>query len=176
MTKRSSKRATGSSTPCLPQLRKSVPEALSPSASPRLSLGTQLHQRPQLPRTFSDAFNKESFNSLPECRTWDHAIELILDSKLANCKVYLISLLKQKELNAFIAEGLNTGRIHLSKSPMVSLVFFIKKKDRALWFIQDYQVLNTMTVKSQYLLPLINNHINGLKAAHSIGIQQCPDL
>jgi hypothetical protein len=69
---------------------------------------------------FSDVFNKESFNSLPEKRAWDHAIELIPDVKLANCKVYLISPLEQKELDAFIAEGLSTGHIRPSKSPMAS--------------------------------------------------------
>jgi hypothetical protein len=87
---------------------------------------------------FSDVFNRESFDSVLERRTWDHAIELVPDTKPANCKVYPISLLKQKELNAFIAEGLSTGRIYPSKSPMASLVFFIKKKDGALRFIQDY--------------------------------------
>jgi hypothetical protein len=85
--------------------------------------------------------------------------------KPANCKVYPISLLEQKELDAFIAEGLSTGRIHPSKSSMVSPVFFIKKKDRALWFVQDYRALNTMTVKNRYPLRLINDLINHLKGA-----------
>jgi hypothetical protein len=58
-------------------------------------------------------------------------------SKPANCKIYPISLLKQKELDPFISEGLSTGRICPSKSPMVSPVFFIKKKDGVLWFVQD---------------------------------------
>jgi hypothetical protein len=48
---------------------------------------------------------------------------------------HLISLLKQKELDAFIVEGLCTGRIHPSKAPMVSPVFFVKKKDGALQFV-----------------------------------------
>jgi hypothetical protein len=52
--------------------------------------------------------------------------------------MYLISLLEQKEFDTFIAEGLSTGQIHLSKSPMASPVFFMKKKDRVLQFIQDY--------------------------------------
>jgi hypothetical protein len=60
---------------------------------------------------FSDVFNKESFDSLPEKRAWDHAIELVPDAKPANCKVYPISPLEQKELDAFIAEGLSTSRI-----------------------------------------------------------------
>jgi hypothetical protein len=114
---------------------------------------------------FSDVFNKDSFNSLLEKRAWDHAIELVPDAKPANCKVYPISPLEQKELDAFIAEGLSTGRIRLSKSPMASPVFFIKKKDGALRFVQDYRALNAMTVKNRYPLPLINDLINRLKGA-----------
>jgi hypothetical protein len=43
---------------------------------------------------------------------------IVPDAKLANCKVYLISPLEYKELNAFIVEGLSTSRIRPSKSPM----------------------------------------------------------
>jgi hypothetical protein len=119
---------------------------------------------PSWAEDFSDIFNKESFNSLLERWTWDHTIELILDSKPANCKVYPIFPLKQKELDAFIAEGLSIGHIHASKSLMVSPVFFIKK-DRGLWFVQDYQALSVMTVKNWYPLLLMNNLINHLKGA-----------
>jgi hypothetical protein len=113
---------------------------------------------------FSDVFNRESFDSLSERRTWDHAIELVPDAKPANCKVYPISLLKQKELDAFIAEGLSTGCICLSKSLMALPVFFVKK-DGALRFVQDYRALNAMTMKNWYPLPLINDLINRLKGA-----------
>jgi hypothetical protein len=116
-------------------------------------------------REFEDVFNRESFDSLPERRTWDHAIELVPDSKPANCKVYPISPVEQKELDAFIEEGLATGRIRPSKSPMASPVFFVKKKDGALRFVQDYRALNAMTVKNRYPLPLINDLINRLKGA-----------
>jgi hypothetical protein len=42
---------------------------------------------------------------------------------------------------------------------------FVKKKDGGLWFVQDYQALNAMTVKNRYPIPLINNLINRLKGA-----------
>jgi hypothetical protein len=96
---------------------------------------------------------------------WDHTIKLVPDAKPANWKVYPISPLQQKELDAFIAEGLSTGHICPLKSPMVLPGFFIKKKDSALQFVQDYRVLKVMTVKNQYPLPLINNLINRLKGA-----------
>ena len=47
------------------------------------------------------------------------------------CKVYPLSPTEPKELNSFIQENLKSGHIQPSKSPMASLVFFIKKKDRS---------------------------------------------
>ena len=81
---------------------------------------------------FSSVFSKESFNTLPDSRPWDHAIELIPGEKPSGCKVYPLSPTEQKELDMFLKENLETGRIHPSKSPMASPVFFIKKKDGSL--------------------------------------------
>jgi len=63
---------------------------------------------------------------------------------------------EQKELDFFLEENLHTGRIHPSKSPMAAPVFFIKKKDGSLQLVQDYRVLNFMTVKNKYPLLLIS--------------------
>ena len=48
---------------------------------------------------------------------------------------------------------------------MASLVFFIKKKDGSLQLVQDYQVLNAITVRNKYPLPLISKLINKLQEA-----------
>ena len=72
--------------------------------------------------------------------------------------------MEQKELDQFLKENLETGWIRPSKSPMVSLVFFIKK-DGTLWLVQDYRALNTMTVKNKYPLSLISKLINKLRGA-----------
>ena len=52
-----------------------------------------------------------------------------------------MSLIEQNELNEFLKENLSSGCIHPSKSVMASPVFFVKKKDGKLQFIQDYQKL-----------------------------------
>ena len=78
---------------------------------------------------FQDVFSKESFNELPEWKQWDHAIDLKPESQPFNTKVYLMSPIKQKELDDFLEENLSSGRICPSKSPMASPVFFVKKKD-----------------------------------------------
>ena len=109
---------------------------------------------------FQDIFSKESFDELLEQKQWDHAIDLVPGSKLFSTKVYPISPVEQKELDDFLDENLLSGRIHPSKSPMASPVFFVKKKDGKLRFVQDYRKLNEMTVKNTYPLPLVLDIIN----------------
>ena len=110
--------------------------------------------------SFQDIFSKELFNELPEQKQWDHAIDLIPGSKPFSTKVYPISPVEQKELDDFLDENLSSGHIHPSKSPMASPVFFVKKKDGKLWFVQDYRKLNVMTIKNTYPLPLVPDIIN----------------
>ena len=84
-----------------------------------------------------------------------HRTHSVVEPK--SSKVYPLSPVEQKELDSFLEENLCTGRIRPSKSPMAALVFFIKKKDGSLWLVQDYQALNSMTVKNKYPLPLISS-------------------
>lgn len=48
---------------------------------------------------------------------------------------------------------------------MASPVFFVKKKDGRLRFVQDYRKLNEMTIKNRYPLLLASDIINRLKGA-----------
>jgi hypothetical protein len=75
-------------------------------------------------------------------------------------KIYPMSLNEQAELNKFLQENLKKGYIHLSKSPMASPVFFVKKKDGKLHFVLDYRQLNKITVKNHYPLPLVSDIVN----------------
>ena len=84
---------------------------------------------------FKDIFTKESFDSLPESRTWDHVIELEPGGKPSACKVYPLAPSKHLQIDGFLWENLCTGSIHPLKSLMASPVFFIKKKDRSLWLV-----------------------------------------
>ena len=86
------------------------------------------HIPPHL-RDFHSVFSKENFNNLPQPKPWDHAVELLPDADTSkSCKVYPLSVSEQKELDEFLKENLDSGRIHPSKSPMASPVFFVKKK------------------------------------------------
>jgi hypothetical protein len=74
-----------------------------------------------------------------------------------------MTLTVQMEIDAFLEEALATGRIRQSKSSLRAPVFFIKKKDGKLHFVQDYRALNAITRKNQYPLLLIDDLIHRLK-------------
>jgi hypothetical protein len=83
---------------------------------------------PDYVRIFGQVFSEEGFAKLPNWKPWDHTIELVPGAQPKGCKVYLISVTEQSELDRFLTENLETGHIRPSKSPMASPVFFIKKK------------------------------------------------
>ena len=116
-------------------------------------------------RKFNKVFEKKTFDALLPRRPWDHAIEIIPGSKMVDCKIYPLNPQEQKELDEFLKEQLETGRIRSSKSLMASPFFFVKKKDRKLRPVQDYRRLNKMTIKNRYPLPLISELIDQLTRA-----------
>jgi hypothetical protein len=121
---------------------------------------------PTLLHTYADVFSETAFDSLPERRKWDHAIELEREPSPRFRKVYPMTLTEQTEMDAFLEEALATGHIRQSKSPLGAPVFFIKKKDGKLRFVQDYRAPNAITRKNRYPLPLINDLIHRLKDTH----------
>jgi hypothetical protein len=95
-------------------------------------------------------------------------VELLPGDHVIDCKTYNLTFDEQKELDAFLKENLDTGHIRPSKSPFASAFFSIKKKDGKLRPIQDYQKLNTITIKNRYPLLLISELIDKLKNAKYI--------
>jgi hypothetical protein len=86
---------------------------------------------------YANVFSETTFDSLPERRKWDHAIELERDPLPGFCKVYPMTLTEQMEMDTFLEEAPATGHIRQSKSPLGVPVFFIKKKDGKLCFVQE---------------------------------------
>lgn len=105
-------------------------------------------------------FDKKTFNKLLLHRPWDHAIEIIPEASLKNCRIYPLLAREQQKLNRFLNEHLKTERIQPSKSPCTVSFFFIKKKDSFLWLVQDYRQLNEVIVKNRYSLSLIQESVD----------------
>ena len=72
---------------------------------------------------------------------------------------------EDEELGRFFEEALAKKYIVPSKSLIASPVFFVKKKDEHLHFVQDYRKFNEITIKNHYSLPLTADIINKLKGA-----------
>jgi hypothetical protein len=57
---------------------------------------------------YADVFSETTFDSLPEHRKWDHAIELECEPSPGFCKVYLMTLTEQTGMDTFPEEALAT--------------------------------------------------------------------
>ena len=79
-----------------------------------------------------------------------------------NAKAYVMTIKKEELLNQWLKEQLKAGLIVESKSRYAIPYFYIPKKDRSLWLVQDYRKLNQVTIKDKILLPLIGKVINKL--------------
>ncbi len=116
---------------------------------------------------YAKVFSEEESKRYPPKRVWDHTIELKEGSPDAiDCKVYPLNQTEDMAIQEFIKNELEKGYICISKSPYMSPFFFIWKKDGKLRLVQDYRKINTLTVRNQYLLPLISDLIRDLSNAH----------
>ena len=79
-----------------------------------------------------------------------------------NAKAYTMTIKEDEVLNQWLNEQLKAGLIKESKSRYVVPCFYILKKDRSLWLVQDYQKLNQVTIKNKMPLPLIREVIDKL--------------
>jgi len=66
------------------------------------------------------------------------------------------------EIQNFVEDQLRKGYIRPSKSPQMSPVFFVGKKDRSKRIVMNYCNLNDQIVKNNYPLPLITELINNI--------------
>ena len=76
-----------------------------------------------------------------------------------------MTMKEDEALNQWLDKQLKVELIKESKSRYVAPCFYIPKKDRSLWLVQDYQKLNQVTIKNKTLLLLIVEVIDKLKEA-----------
>jgi len=107
-------------------------------------------------------FRKKKSERMPVQKTWDHAIELKKGFTPKKRKVYSLSREKREEVQAFVEDQLRKGYICPSKSPQMSLVHFIAKKNGTQRMVQDYRHINQWTIKNRYSLSLIADILDGV--------------
>ena len=107
-------------------------------------------------------FGKVELERMPMRKVWDHAIDLKEMFKPRKGRIYSLSKNKREEVQNFVEDQLRKGYIRLSKSPQMSLVFFVGKKDGSKRMVMDYRNLNNQTIKNNYPLPLITELIDNM--------------
>ena len=117
-------------------------------------------------RDYQHIFSKEKSNRLPEHKSWDLEINIKEGQTLPKPRKAFAMLPKEsKALREFIEQELQLGRIRPSQSETEAPVFFIKKKDGGLRFVQDYRGLNTVTIRNRYPIPLTSELVDQLREA-----------
>ena len=78
-------------------------------------------------------------------------------------KIYPLSRVEREEVQEFVKNQLRKGYIRPFKSPQMSLVFFVPKKDGKKRMVQDYSYLNSWMIKNNYPLLLISDLIDSIR-------------
>lgn len=76
--------------------------------------------------------------------------------------IYILRLIKLETLKICIKTHLKIGFIQSSNSSTDTLILFDKKPDKNLWLYIDYQGLNNLIIKKQYLVLLIDKLLDAL--------------
>ena len=119
-----------------------------------------------VPRQFHKylkVFEKKDSERMPMRKAWDHAIDLREGFVPKKGKIYPLSRVEREKVQEFVKDQLRKGYIRPSKSPQTLPVFFVPKKDGKKRMVQDYQYLNSWTIKNNYPLLLISDLIDSIE-------------
>jgi len=94
-----------------------------------------------IPRWFHKylkVFEKKESERMLTRKAWDHVIDLREEFVPKKGKIYSLSRVEREEVQEFVKDQLKKGYIRPLKSPQISLVFFVPKKDGKKKMVQDY--------------------------------------
>ncbi|CAJ0943660.1 unnamed protein product [Ranitomeya imitator] len=120
---------------------------------------------PEFLSDFQDVFDEPKSSSLPQHRDCDCAINLIPGCKFPKGRLFNLSVPEHAAMRSYVKESLEKGHIRPSLSPLGAGFFFVAKKDGSLRPCIDYRLLNKITVKFQYPLPLLSDLFAQIKGA-----------
>jgi len=88
-------------------------------------------------------FGKVESERMPMRKIWDYAIDLKETFVPQKGRIYPLSKDEREEVQNFVEDQLRKRYIRPTKSPQISLLFFIGKKDRKKRIVMDYRNLNS---------------------------------
>ena len=114
---------------------------------------------------YTDVLFKAASDILPIHRPHNHKIILEKKSNLRYSSLYKMTTEKLKAVKKYLKKNLHKGFIEPSQAPFTASVLFIWKGNSVLQFCIDYQKLNALTKKDQYLLSLIDKTLAWISQA-----------
>ncbi|KMQ84394.1 krab-a domain-containing protein, partial [Lasius niger] len=121
-------------------------------------LGIDFLKKINLERIFESQFEDLIAGN---CGVLEHDIK-VTDSKPIKQAPRRVPIYLREEVDRIIKEMKSQGVIEESRSPWVSPVVLVKKKDGSFRFCVDYRKLNSVTVKDSYPLPRIEDILDQL--------------
>ena len=110
---------------------------------------------------YSNVFSAENIAKLLENTGINkHAIELKEGKQPLFWPIYSLGPVELEILKTYIKTNLANGFIRPSKSPAWVPILFDRKLDRSFRLCVDYQNLNNIMIKNQYLLSFIRESLN----------------
>ncbi|CAJ0964139.1 unnamed protein product [Ranitomeya imitator] len=120
---------------------------------------------PEFLSDYRDVFDEPKSRALPPHGDCDCAIDLIPGSKFPKGRLFNLSVAEHAAMRSYVKESLEKGHIRPSSSPLGAGFFFVAKKDGSLRPCIDYRLLNKITVKFQYPMPLVSDLFARIKGA-----------
>lgn len=130
-----------------------------PPSSPRPADSSGKVDLASVPKAYHDlgeVFSKQWAQALPPHRPYNCTIDLQPGAPLPTSHFYNLSKPEREALKQNLSESLASGLVHPSSSPVGAGFFFVKKKDGSLRPCIDYHVLNQITSRNRYPLPLMD--------------------
>ncbi len=111
-------------------------------------------------QNFLDVFDQAQADKLLSHHSYDHKIKLTSDVTSSCCWAYWMFFYKLQKVKKYLNKNLFKEFIISSKALYFSLVLFILKANKDLWFCVNYWKLNVIIKRNRYFLLLINEVID----------------
>jgi hypothetical protein len=112
---------------------------------------------------FPDLFVEPT--TLPPHRDCDHAIPLISGAQPPNLRPYRVPHMQKEAMEEIIMKMLKNNEIRASLSPFSSPAVMVRKRDGSWRLCIDYRLLNSITIKNKFPMPVIEDLLDELHGA-----------